>query len=138
MSIKNYSELIKFDSFADRFKYLQLNGYVGEDTFGFDRYVNQDFYRSVKWKRVRDYVITRDLGRDLGVEGFEIFDRPIVHHMNPITLDDLTNLSDLVIDPEFLITVSHKTHNDIHYGNCPYTDKLPKERLPGDTCLWRR
>lgn len=138
MSIKSYSELVRHNNFEDRLNYLKLNGFVGEDTFGFDRFVNQDFYRSAKWKRIRDYVITRDLGRDLGVEGFEIFDRPIVHHMNPISLDDITSLSDFLIDPEFLITVSHKTHNCIHYGSNEKLSIQPCERRPGDTCLWRR
>lgn len=136
MSIKTYSELIKFDSYIDRFRYLKLGGSVGRETFGFDRYLNQRLYQSQKWKSARDRVIVRDLGCDLGVPGYEIYGHPLIHHMNPITVDDILRESDLVFDPEFLITTVHNTHNAIHYGDEKLLILDPIERTPNDTCPW--
>lgn len=139
MSIKTYSELIRLDSFKDRFEYLKLNGSVGSDTFGFDRYLNQLFYKSAKWRSIRNDIIIRDDGCDLGVEDFQINGRIIIHHMNPINPYDIQNRTDLLLNPEFLICVSHNTHNAIHYGDITL---LPSneitERRPNDTCPWRR
>lgn len=138
MSIKTYSELIRLPTFEDRFNYLRLSGNVGRETFGFDRYLNQVFYqRSQKWKRARDYVITRDNGCDLAIEGREIYERIIVHHMNPITIEDLERESDLLLDPEFLITTIHNTHNAIHYGDSTLLLRDPIVRSRFDTCPWR-
>ena len=117
MSIRTYSELITLPTFEERFKYLQLNGQVGKDTFGFDRYINQNFYRSLEWKRVRDKVMLRDNGCDLGVEGYEIHGRILIHHMNPITIKDIEFMSEYLLNPEYLISTVHNTHNAIHYGD---------------------
>lgn len=137
--MRTYSELIKLNTFDERYNYLKLDGSVGIDTFGFDRYLNQDFYRSILWKNIRNHVITRDMGCDLGIPGLEIPDKIIVHHMNPIELKDLKNDSRYILDPEYLICVSHKTHNAIHYGLNHKDDiSLPMERTPNDTCPWRR
>lgn len=136
--IKSYSELITLPTFEERFKYLQLNGTVGKDTFGFDRYLNQIFYRSQRWKSIRDLIIIRDNGCDLGVQGYEIHGRILIHHMNPITLEDLENESDYLLNPEYLICVTHNTHNAIHYGDENLLIKLPPERRPNDTCPWKR
>jgi len=136
--IRTYSELIKFQSYEDRFKYLKLDGAVGKETFGFDRYLNQIFYRSQKWKRIRDTVIIRDNGYDLGVEGYEIYGRIIIHHMNPITVEDIERESDYLLDPEFLISTVHKTHNAIHYGDESLLTTAPVERTKYDTCPWKR
>lgn len=136
--IRTYSELIKFQSFTDRFNYLRLDGIVGESTFGFDRYLNQIFYRSSKWKSIRDHVIIRDSGCDLGVEGFEIYSRVLIHHMNPITIDDIMDKSDFLLDPEFLICTTHNTHNAIHYGNESLLMVIPVERTKNDTCPWKK
>lgn len=135
--IRTYSELITFPTFDERFKYLQLNGQVGKDTFGFERYLNQVFYKSKEWKSVRDFVIIRDKGCDLGVEGYEISGRIIIHHMNPITIEDIEKKSAFLLDPEYLITTIHNTHNAIHYGDEDLLIKLPKERKPNDTCPWK-
>lgn len=137
MSIKTYTELSKLSTFEERFEYLKLNGVVGESTFGFDRYLNQIFYRSQRWKNVRDYVIIRDLGCDLGIEGYEIHDRIIIHHMNPLTRQDIEKESEYLLDPEFLITTVHHTHNAIHYGDDSLLLKTPVERTKFDTCPWR-
>lgn len=138
MSIKTYSELIRLQTFEERYNYLRLSGNVGRETFGFDRYLNQVFYqRSQKWKRARDYVITRDNGCDLAIEGREIYERIIVHHMNPITIEDLERESDLLLDPEFLITTIHNTHNAIHYGDSTLLLRDPIVRSRFDTCPWR-
>lgn len=136
--IRTYSELIKFNSFEDRFEYLKLKGYVGEDTFGFDRYLNQVFYKSPEWKKIRDEVIIRDNGCDLGMYEYEIFGKIYVHHMNPISVEDIESRASDILNPEFLICCSHQTHNAIHYGD---TDLLPKgliERTPYDTCPWKK
>ena len=138
MSIKTYSELIKLPSFIERYRYLRLTGMVGKETFGYDRYLNQLFYqRHPKWKTIRDYVIIRDNGCDLGVEGREIRDKILVHHMNPITLRDLETESDILLDPEFLISTMHITHNAIHYGDESLLYSEPIIRSKNDTCPWR-
>lgn len=134
--IRTYSELRRFDTFEERFDYLQLKGVVGESTFGFDRYINQQFYGSVQWRQVRDRVISRDLGMDLGVEGYEIHDRVIIHHMNPMTAEDIDDGEDHILDPNYLITTTHNTHNAIHYGNKGLLRQPFKERLRGDTKIW--
>lgn len=137
--IKTYSELIKLPTFEDRYRYLRLTGRVGQETFGWDRYLNQVFYqRDPRWKSIRDYVIIRDNGCDLGVEGYEIQGRILVHHMNPITLADLEYESDYLLDPEFLISTTHNTHNAIHYGDEGLLILPPVERTQNDTCPWRR
>ena len=137
MSIRTYSELIKLPTFEERFRYLSLEGVVGASTFGFDRYLNQVFYRSQRWKKIRDHVILRDNGCDLAMEGYEIYDRILVHHMNPITIQDIERESEYLIDPEFLISTVHNTHNAIHYGDESLLPILPVERRPNDTCPWK-
>ena len=117
MTIKTYSELILLPTFEERFEYLRLDGKVGEDTFGFDRYLNQLFYQSQEWKKIRDYVIIRDNACDLGVEGYDIYSKVLIHHMNPITARDIEKRTDLLLDPEYLISTTHNTHNAIHYGD---------------------
>ena len=138
MSIRTYSELITLPTFEERYRYLRLGGRVGEETFGFDRYLNQVFYKSEEWLYVRDKVIVRDLGCDLGIEGREIHGRIIIHHMNPITVDDIANRKDYILDPEYLITTIKSTHDAIHYGDESLLITLPKERTKNDTCPWRR
>ena len=137
MSIRTYSELIAFPTFEERFKYLQLNGQVGESTFGFDRYMNQVFYRSQKWKSIRDFVIIRDCGCDLGVEGYDIHGKIIIHHMNPLSMRDIETESDFLLNPDFLICTTHNTHNAIHYGDEKLLVTAPIERTKNDTCPWR-
>lgn len=137
-SIRTYSDLSRLISFEERFQYLRLGGSVGMDTFGFDRYLNQVFYRSQRWKKVRDHVIIRDNGCDLGVEGYEIHGRIIIHHMNPITLEDIERESEYLLDPEFLICTVHNTHNAIHYGDANLLPKAPIIRIRNDTCPWRK
>ena len=137
MSIRTYSELITLPTFEERFKYLQLNGQVGESTFGFDRYMNQVFYRSQKWKSIRDFVIIRDCGCDLGVEGYDIHGKIIIHHMNPLSMRDIETESDFLLNPDFLICTTHNTHNAIHYGNENLLVTAPIERTKNDTCPWR-
>jgi hypothetical protein len=138
MNIKTYSELITLPTFEERFRYLRLKGSVGQDTFGFDRYINQKFYRSVEWKRIRDSVIIRDLGCDLGIEDREIRGKILIHHMNPITEKDIRYLTDILLNPEYLICVSHNTHNAIHYGDEDLLVKAPVIRTMNDTCPWKR
>ncbi len=135
--IKRYSELIRYDTFIDRYHYLNLVGQVGIETFGLDRYLNQTLYRSSRWRRTRNQVILRDNGCDLGMEGFDIVDRIIVHHINPLTVQDIEEDADEIYDPEFLICCSFDTHNAIHYGDERLLPQLPVERRPGDTCPWR-
>ena len=137
MSIKTYSELILLPTFEERFKYLQLNGRVGDDTFGFDRYINQNFYRSAEWKRIRDFVIMRDNGCDLALEGYEIYGRILIHHMNPITVKDVELSTEHLMNPEYLICVTHNTHNAIHYGDEKLINKGPIVRTKNDTCPWK-
>lgn len=137
-NIKTYKELSRLTTFKDRFKYLRLDGQVGKDTFGFDRIFNQQFYRSREWKACRDFVIMRDNGCDLGIEGHEIqANRIIIHHMNPISLDDIENHTDFLLNPEYLITTIHNTHNAIHYGDEGLLAIAPIERTKNDTCPWR-
>lgn len=136
MRIKSYSELRRINEFEDRYKYLALHGAVGESTFGFDRYVNQMFYASTQWRQIRHHVITRDLGCDLGVEGREIYDRIYIHHMNPITIDAIQQGDETILDPEFLISTTHQTHNAIHYGDIGLLPRPLVARSPGDTKLW--
>lgn len=133
---KSYSELRQYESFEERYYYLRLVGVVGEKTFGFDRWVNQQFYTSRHWRESRDHVIVRDQGCDLGVLGYEIHHGLLVHHMNPLTAKDIENGEEWIVDPEFLITTSLRTHNAIHYGDENLLPKLPVERQPGDTRLW--
>ncbi len=136
-TIKCYSELIRLPTFKERYEYLRLNGVVGKETFGFDRYMNQFFYRSPEWKRIRDLVITRDNGCDLGIPGREIFGRILIHHMNPIEPEDIRSHSEIILDPEYLITTIHDTHLAIHYGDEHQLLQEPVERRPNDTCPWR-
>lgn len=137
--MKTYKELSRLSSFEERFRYLKLGGAVGKETFGFDRIFNQMFYtRSAEWKRVRHQVIIRDNGCDLGVEGHDIYGKIIVHHMNPITLDDIENATDFLLNPDYLICVSHSTHNAIHYGSESLLAQLPVERSRNDTCPWKK
>lgn len=135
--IRTYSELITLPTFEERFNYLKLKGQVGKDTFGFDRWLNQIFYRDPEWKSVRDYVIVRDNGCDLGVDGYEINGRILVHHMNPISKEDILERSKYLLDPEFLISTIHNTHNAIHYGDEDLLIKTPIERTKNDTCPWK-
>ncbi len=134
--IRTYSDLIKHSSFEDRFEYLSLHGDVGRSTFGFDRYLNQRFYTSREWKQLRNHVIIRDEGRDLGVEGYEIEGRLLIHHMNPVSPNDIVDQSLTLLDPEFLITTTHRTHNAIHYGDRSLLPQPFIERQRGDTKLW--
>lgn len=134
---KCYSELILLPTFEERFEYLKLNGSVGEATFGYDRWLNQQFYRSAKWKRIRDQVIVRDNGCDLGIDGKIVYGSILIHHMNPIRPEDILNESDLLINPEFLICVSPLTHKAIHYSDANLLPKDFVERKPNDTCPWR-
>ena len=133
-----YTELQKFQTFKDRFNYLKLNGKIGEDTFGFDRWLNQTFYTSPEWRRVRDLVIVRDNGNDLGANGFQIYGKILIHHMNPISVKDIIHREDDILNPEYLICVSHRTHNAIHYGNEDLLPADPVERSLNDTCPWRK
>lgn len=136
--IRTYSELIALPTFEERFKYLQLNGVVGRNTFGFDRYLNQYLYQeSQKWKSVRDKIIVRDNACDLAMNDYTIFGRVIIHHMNPINANDIISDRDYIFDPEFLICVSHRTHNAIHYGDESLLPQAPIERKKNDTCPWR-
>ena len=136
--IRTYSELSTITSFKDRFRYLKLNGAVGEATFGFDRYLNQLFYRSQRWRKIRDEVIVRDCGCDLGVKGYEIYKYAMIHHMNPITAKDIQDESEYLLNPEYLITTTQRTHNAIHYGDEDLLLTMPVERTQNDTCPWRR
>ena len=136
--IRCYSELIRLKTFKERFEYLRLGGIVGESTFGFDRYLNQQLYTSTFWKKkIRNEIIIRDNGCDLGLEGYDIHDKIIVHHMNPLSIEDVLNVPDEIFNPEFLICVSQRTHNAIHYGDENLLPKGPIERRPNDTCPWK-
>lgn len=137
-NIKTYSELIKYSTFEDRLNYLRLYGIVGEDTFGFDRFINQQFYKSQEWRNLRNYIISRDHGCDLGIPDREIYNsRILIHHMNPIRKEDIINSTDYLLNPEYLITVSKNTHDFIHYGNKNYIDTCVIERKRNDTCPWK-
>lgn len=137
MKIRCYSELSRLETFKERYDYLRIGGQVGESTFGFDRYLNQKFYKSFEWKAARREVILRDNGCDLGIEDCSITGRIIIHHMNPITIDDVVNGNPDIFNPEFLICVSQNTHEAIHYGNDSILFQLPKERKKWDTVPWR-
>ena len=136
-TIRTYSELITIPTFEERYRYLRIGGRVGEETFGFDRYLNQLFYRSQEWRSIRDQVILRDNGCDLGIEGREIPSRIIVHHMNPLTMEDVVNRTEFLLDPEYLICTVKGTHDAIHYGDESLLIKAPVERRKNDTCPWR-
>jgi hypothetical protein len=136
MRIRCYSELRQLETFEERFDYLELKGVVGESTFGFDRWVNQRFYKSYEWYLARARVITRDDGCDLGIPGYEIYTGVLVHHMNPMTMDDIKHGNENLFDPEYLILVSLNTHNAIHYGDKSLLPRGPVERKSGDTTLW--
>lgn len=138
MSRKNrcYSELVRIPTFEERFEYLELKGHVGESTFGFDRWLNQRFYTSREWRRARSYVTARDNGCDLGIPGHEIYVGALVHHMNPISAEDIKHGDEDLLNPEYLILVTLDTHNAIHYGGVGALPKGPVERSSGDTKLW--
>ena len=138
MNIRTYSELSQLATFEERYRYLRLGGRVGKETFGFDRWINQMFYKDPEWLKVRDIVIMRDNGCDLGIEGREIYSRIIVHHMNPITKADILDRSKFLLDPEYLICTVKNTHDAIHYGDENLLITLPMERSKNDTCPWRR
>ena len=138
MNIRTYSELSQLATFEERYRYLRLGGRVGKETFGFDRWINQMFYKDPEWLKVRDIVIMRDNGCDLGIEGREIYSGIIVHHMNPITKADILDRSKFLLDPEYLICTVKNTHDAIHYGDENLLITLPMERSPNDTCPWRR
>ena len=134
--IRTYSELIRIPTFEDRFEYLKLHGEVGKNTFGFDRYLNQVFYRSKEWRRLRNKVIIRDNGCDMALKGCEIADKIIIHHMNPVKLKNIVDRDEGLLNPEFLVCVSPITHNAIHYGDFDLINNGLIERKPGDTLLW--
>ena len=136
-SIKTYSELITIPTFKERYEYLRLKGLVGEETFGYDRYLNQSFYKSREWMDIRDYVIIRDNGCDLGMPGHEIHGRILIHHINPITKEDILRRSKFLLDPEYLISTIKTTHDAIHYGDENLLMDEPIVRTKNDTCPWR-
>ena len=136
--LRTYSELKQLKTFEERYEYLKLDGQVGIDTFGFDRYLNQVFYKSPEWRSIRNEVIVRDNGCDLGIEGREIHTKILVHHMNPISKDDILKRSDILLNPEYLITTVKRTHDAIHYGDADTLIKDPIERSANDTCPWRK
>lgn len=138
MIIRTYSELIRLPTFEERYQYLRLRGKVGEDTFGFDRYLNQAFYKSDEWKAIRDKVILRDNGCDLGMPDREIRERILIHHMNPITKDDIINRTEFLLNPEYLICTIKNTHDAIHFGDENLLIKEPIQRSKYDTCPWKR
>lgn len=138
-TIRTYSELIQLPTFIERYRYLKLNGRVGEETFGFERYLNQKFYQtSQEWKRIRNHVIARDLGRDLGCEGYDIYGKIFIHHMNPMAIADIVEFNPDILDPDFLICTSFETHNAIHYGSEELLIADPIERRPNDMCPWKK
>lgn len=136
--IRRYSELVTLPTFEERFRYLKLTGGVGKATFGFDRYLNQSFYKSHEWKRLRNEIIVRDLGCEMGLEGYEIGGRILIHHMNPITDKDIIDNTNFLMNPEYLVCVSHEVHNAIHYGDeSIFRRMVLVERRPNDTCPWK-
>lgn len=137
MIIKSYNELRHLRTFEERFEYLRFKGRVGESTFGYDRYFNQWFYQTLEWKRVRDEIIFRDNGCDLGIPGYDIRGVVTIHHMNIITLDDIEKRSEILLDPNFLISTIHQTHNAIHYGDAKLLPRVLTERTKNDMCPWR-
>ncbi len=134
--IRNFSELRRLTTFEERYNYLKLGGEVGRSTFGFDRYINQAFYTSRQWRSVRTDVIARDLGCDLGIDGYQIYNGLYIHHMNPMTVDDIVNGDPKILDPQYLVTVTHQTHNAIHFGDERLLRRTFVERTAGDTKLW--
>jgi hypothetical protein len=140
MSIRTYAELQTLSTFEERYEYLRLGGVVGEETFGFDRWLNQKFYQSDEWRNIRDFVITRDQGCDLGHQDHEIPEgvRIYIHHMNPIRIDDIVNRTEFLLNPDYLITTIKRTHDAIHYGDESLLNIAPPERSKHDTCPWRR
>jgi len=136
MIVRTYHELSQIETFEERFEYLKLKETLGRKTFGFDRWINQRFYKSREWRRAKNYVITRDDGCDLGIPGFEIYSGLLVHHMNPMSVDDIKQNKEWIFDPNFLVTTSHQTHNAIHYGDESLLPRGPIERKSGDTTLW--
>lgn len=136
--IRTYSDLVKFGTFVERYQYLKLHGVVGGDTFGFDRYLNQVLYRSKEWRDLRHRIIVRDNGCDMALEGWDICGPVTVHHMNPLTVKDVDERNPDIFEPEFLVCVSHNTHNAIHYGDESLLPKEPIERRAGDTCPWKK
>ena len=136
--IKTYSELRMLHSFKERFEYLKLDGSVGESTFGFDRFINQEFYNSSQWKSIRDQIIIRDNGCDLGMEGHDIYGKIFIHHMNPISVEDILENSEFLLNPEYLICTTLATHNAIHYSNENLLIEMPFERRRNDMCPWRK
>lgn len=135
-TLRTFSELIRLETFEERFEYLKLSSQVGIATFGWERYLNQRFYTSAQWKRMRQAILARDEARDLAFPGYEIQYRPIIHHMNPMTVEDVTEANEDILNPEFLITTTHVTHNAIHYGDKDLLWRPLKDRKPGDTRLW--
>jgi hypothetical protein len=136
--IRSYSELRRLQTFEERYQYLVLRGRVGDATFGYDRYINQMFYRSPQWRTIRNHVIVRDNGSDLGIDGYQIYDRLYIHHLNPMTVAGIRDGDSSILDPEFLVTTTHTTHNAIHYGDERHIPRQLVERTPGDTRLWSR
>lgn len=134
--IRTYDELMNLRTFDERYEYLKLNGRIADVTFGFDRYLNQSFYKSTIWRQTRDDIIVRDLGCDLGVKGYEIYNNIIIHHMNPINIEDIIGNTDYLLNPNYLISTSFNTHNSVHYGT--RSPNLIVDRHKGDTCLWKR
>lgn len=137
MSTRRYGELVQIPTFEDRYEYLKLGGSVGYSTFGYDRWINQKFYNSYEWKSVRNHVLVRDDGLDLGVPGFAVRGKPIVHHLNPMVPNDIVHSEEWILDPEYLITTSHNTHQAIHYGDKGMLPRQYVERKSGDTSLWQ-
>lgn len=135
--IRCYNDLIQLKTFEERFQYLKINGKVGEETFGLDRYINQQLYKSQKWRSTRSRIIIRDDGCDLGIDGRQLDDYIVVHHMNPIALEDIEEERDIVFDPDYLICCSTRTHRAIHFGDENLLIRDPVIRRPNDTCLWR-
>lgn len=136
-SIRTYSELARLETFEERYNYLRLRSQVGQSTFGYDRYLNQVFYTSSQWRSVRNVVIQRDNGCDLGIYGRDILDKIIIHHMNPLSVEDLEDNIEDALNPDYLVCVTHNTHNAIHFGDSSLLNELPKDRTPGDTIPWR-
>ncbi|MEJ8753856.1 hypothetical protein [Coprococcus sp. HCN-4056] len=137
MNIRRYSELIQIPTFEERFEYLRLDGQVGADTFGSDRYLNQIFYKSPEWKKIRDEIIIRDQCCDLAMPGYDIHGPVLIHHLNPITKADILSRTDLLLNPEYLVCTIQSTHNAIHYGDVNLLITNPIERKPNDTCPWK-
>lgn len=133
---RSYSELINLTTFEDRFEYLRLGGGVGRATFGFDRYINQNFYSSREWQDIKSHIIVRDEGCDLGIIGYEIFVSPLIHHMNPMGVDNILHKETWILDPEYLVLTTHNTHNNIHFGTRNLFPKVVTDRSPRDTKLW--